>query len=140
MSTLKKLEDVKSIPLNVGIQPSRAYWPDDQRADEKFLNCKAELWWICRERLLRAYEYYLYLTDSGGQMYPLEDILLLPDDNELCSQLSLPKAFKNEKGKIFIERKDQLSSRGVKSPDEAEALILTFYTPSNTITTETFLA
>jgi len=45
---------------------------------------------------------------------------------ELIVQLSLPKQFPTERGKVIMESKAQLASRGVASPDQAEALSLTF--------------
>jgi len=44
----------------------------------------------------------------------------------MAPQISLVKWFRNEKGKIVIEKKEQLASRGISSPDHAEALMLTF--------------
>ena len=90
---------------------------------------KAELWWTVRDRLRRTYEHWLHLAGEGGIQHELDDLILLPDDNELCSELSLPRYTYTESGKIQIESKRQLASRGIPSPDNAEGLILT-YAPS----------
>lgn len=112
--------------INTGDTPSNTKWPDGMPAKEKFLNLKAELWWTMRDRAKATYEHVQFLTTGKGKEHPLEDLLALPEDPNLCAELSLPRWFRNEKGKIMIERKDQLAQRGVKSPDFAEALSLTF--------------
>lgn len=50
----------------------------------------------------------------------------LPDDEELCSQLSLPGYHINTSGKLVIESKANIQARGEKSPDDADAFCLTF--------------
>jgi hypothetical protein len=44
--------------------------------------------------------------------------------SQLISELSIPKIIRLELGKIKVESKDQLRARGVKSPDFADALVL----------------
>lgn len=51
---------------------------------------------------------------------------VLPDDEELCSQLSLPGYHINQSGKLVIESKANIQARGEKSPDDADAFCLTF--------------
>ena len=48
------------------------------------------------------------------------------DDAELASQLSTPKIERTGSGKIMIESKAKLAARGIKSPDRADAFVLTF--------------
>jgi hypothetical protein len=43
----------------------------------------------------------------------------------LAAQLSQPTWAPNPSGKILIESKVQMRSRGIKSPDQADALALT---------------
>ena len=90
-----------------------------------FANLKAELWWLTRERFKSAHERYLWETGAeGGIKHSLSDVIILPDDNTLQTQLSLVKWMRNEKGKIAIESKEKLRARGVSSPDRADALVL----------------
>lgn len=110
--------------LNVGLPPTASMWPDGQRSNEKFLNLKAELYWRLRVRAQRTYEYV-----KKGVQHPHEDLLSLPpgaDTEALIAQLSGIQYFENEAGKIFIETKKQLQTRGVASPDIAEACVLSF--------------
>lgn len=50
----------------------------------------------------------------------------LPDDEKLCSQLSLPGYHINNSGKLVIESKADIQARGEASPDDADAFCLTF--------------
>lgn len=50
----------------------------------------------------------------------------LRNDDELCSQLSLPGYHINNSGKLVIESKKSIQERGEKSPDDADAFLLTF--------------
>lgn len=123
--------------VNVGI-PASAHtrWPDGKTSREKFANLKAEMWWTMRDRLQKTYEHWLHLTgQEGGQEHAVDELLLLPDHDELCSQLSVVTWYPTPSGKIAIERKDQLAARGVASPDFAEALSLTHVPPRPTMET-----
>jgi hypothetical protein len=79
----------------------------------------------------RTYQHVLFLEGKeGGKEHPSTEVLSLPhgdpESDKLCSELSLVRWFKNEKGKIVIEKKDELKRRGIASPDYAEAFMLTF--------------
>lgn len=125
-AALRRMKGVHVQGVNVGDRPTRERWPDGKRSSEKFINLKAELWWTVRDRLRRTYEHWLHTAGDGGIQHDLDDLLLLPDDNALCAELSVPRYLYTENGKIQIESKRQMAARGVASPDYAEALILTF--------------
>lgn len=122
-------------PVNVGDSPDeRRRWEDGRTSDEMFGNLKAELWWLARVAFQRTYQHVLHLEgkteEQGAKQHPLSDLLAMPtgdvESDTLAGQLSLVRYFKNEKGKIVIEKKAELARRGVKSPDHAEAFVLTF--------------
>lgn len=73
---------------------------------ERFTNLKAELWWRCRD----------WFDQRDCSM----------DDDRLAGQLSSVKYKYTSSGKIQIESKEQMMQRGVNSPDEADAFVLTF--------------
>jgi hypothetical protein len=50
----------------------------------------------------------------------------LPDDDHVCGQLALPGYHINTSGKLVIESKAEMAARGVASPDDADAFVLTF--------------
>lgn len=115
--------------VNVGNKPSNRVWPDRKRSNQKFSNIKAEIWFTARDRLKSTYEHFLFSEGQGGTEHKLEDLLLLPDHVNLNSQLPLVGYKSLESGKIQIESKQSLASRGIESPDHAEALVLTFTPP-----------
>ncbi len=83
--------------INVGETPS---------GKDRFMRLRDELWW-------RAREWFETRTCA------------IPEDDELIGQLSTLRYKISSSGKIQIERKEELLSRGVNSPDEADAFVLT---------------
>lgn len=78
---------------------------------DRFANLKAELWWSVRE------------------WFEPRDVNI-SRDTKLRDQLINIKVKPTLTNKIGIETKDQLKARGVESPDEAEAFVLTFAVPA----------
>lgn len=77
---------------------------------ERFANLRAELWSHMRD--------WLYQNELPVQ---------IPDDDELHGALcSLGYKYRSNE-QLLIESKDDLRARGMPSPDEADALSLTFY-------------
>jgi len=50
--------------------------------------------------------------------------IILPEDDELTAQLTCRRSLVNSKGKLGVESKDSMRSRGLASPDKADALAL----------------
>lgn len=98
---IARMKDLYAIPVNVRETP---------KDPERFLNLRAELYWKLRDAL-----------DPDGDIQ-----LALPDDQLLASQLTAIKYKFNAKGKIQIESKEEMASRGLPSPDRADALAMTF--------------
>ena len=76
-----------------------------------FGNLRAELWYRCRDWLLKR--------DCK-----------LPKDDSLIGELTAVRYRIPDtgRGKVFVEGKDEMKKRGLKSPDLADALMLTFAT------------
>jgi phage terminase large subunit len=110
--------------VNGGASPTEAVWPDKRTSKERFLNFRAELWWLVRARFERAYEYV-----TLGVAHAPEDMISIPDHPQLIAELSLPTYSLTETGKVRIEGKEQMRRRGVKSPDHADALATSFAVP-----------
>lgn len=128
MAALKRLPGVRAHGVNVGQPATERVWPDGKKSREKFLNLKAELWWRMRDALHKTFEYTAWLESGGrqGRQHPVDELISLPDDEVLCGQLSSVRWHRTPAGKIQIETKEELQKRGVKSPDHADALALTF--------------
>jgi len=85
--------------------------------DEHYGNLGSEMWGAIRTALEGNMTAFI-----NGQTPDFE----LPDDNRLISQLSTRKWRMTSKGKIMLESKDDMKKRGLKSPDRADAYVLTF--------------
>ena len=83
---------------NVGEQPA---------AKERYVRYRDELWFACREWL------------AGRDV-------AMPKDDKLIAELTGPKYTINSTGKVMVERKEDMKKRGLRSPDLADALVLTF--------------
>lgn len=77
---------------------------------EKFANKRAETWALMKE----------WLNDRPAQ---------IPDKDSLHSDLCAPKYKYDSKSRLVLESKQDMKKRGVRSPDEADALALTFAEP-----------
>src|SRR5436190_22221796 len=58
----------------------------------------------------------------------------LPDDNELVADLKAVDFGYDASDAILLERKDDMKRRGLASPDDGDALALTFAYPSPSAT------
>lgn len=76
---------------------------------ERFKNLRAEIWSDMRDWF-------------AGEM-PVQ----VPDEDELHGELCSLGFKENSNGQLQLESKDELRSRGLPSPDGADALALTFY-------------
>ena len=85
--------------VNVGEQPSS----DRQR----YMRLRDELWW------------------KGREWFESMEVSMCGDD-ALVSELVVPTYKMESTGKIKVESKDELKKRGVKSPNRADAFLLTF--------------
>jgi hypothetical protein len=119
-------------PVNVGVPPTETVMPDGRMAGQWFGNLKAQIWWAMRDAFKATHEHVLYLEGhEDGVPHAEDEMILLPECGDLTGQISLPKWFKNDAGKIVIETKKQLAARGVPSPDFAEGLVLNFAQTDN---------
>ena len=72
----------------------------------KYFNQRAEVWGLCRD--------WLY---AGAQ---------IPDDPELEMDLTGPTYGFSSQNQIQLEKKDDMKARGLNSPDDGDALAMTF--------------
>jgi len=73
----------------------------------KFQRLRDELWW----KVKCLFE---------------ERLISIPNNEALIAELSSPKYGPDERGKIKVESKKKMRERGIKSPNIADALILTY--------------
>lgn len=80
------------------------------RDKERFHRLRDELWWTLRERFEKG-------------------LISIPNDRELVDQLGSIK-YSTEGGLIKVEAKKNIRARDGSSPDEADALMLSYYSNS----------
>lgn len=73
---------------------------------ERYYNRRTEVWALLREAMLADFD--------------------IPDDPELADELCGPLFGFNPKQQLQLEKKDDMKSRGLHSPDMADALAMTF--------------
>lgn len=123
-----KKYEIVALPVKVNKATSATEY-DGQPANELYKNLKAELWFRLRRRAERTSRWY---RSTVGEVDISEDapvrwmaMLQLPKGcHELSSELGLVRYYTGEDTLIRIESKKALASRGIKSPDYAEALTL----------------
>lgn len=74
--------------------------------DERFMNRRAEIWWLMRE---------WFEKDVAIDNHP-----------DLKADLIAPEYGVNDRGKLYLESKEAMRKRGVPSPDLGDGLALTF--------------
>lgn len=111
----------RPVALRGGTAASERIWPDGKSSKERFLNLRAELWWLLRVRFEKAYEFR-----EKGVQHPPEEMISIPDHPQLIADLSLPLIVPTETGKLKLESKEAMARRGVKSPDFGDALAYSF--------------
>ena len=113
--------DVPHQGINNQSSPSEIFYGDDpdRSAKERFANAGTEMWWCMRRYFQCTYEHI-----EGIEEHPEDELISIPDDPVLISQLISRQYEITEKGKIRLESKKKLRSKGYKSPDRADALAL----------------
>jgi len=74
-----------------------------------YKNKRAEMWGLLKQ----------WLQDGGA----------LPNDRQLASQISTPFYEFDPSNRVVLEKKSDMKKRGLKSPDKADALAMTFAMP-----------
>ncbi|PAD36334.1 DEAD/DEAH box helicase family protein [Terribacillus saccharophilus] len=95
-------------------------------ADDKehYENVGTEQWGVLRDMLN---------DNLSAHLQGKPSVVDLPDDDKLISQLTTRKYRMTSKGKIALERKEDMKKRGLQSPDRADAVVLAFYRPKDKV-------
>ena len=59
--------------------------------------------------------------------------IIIPNDNQLISQLATMRYSHDSHGRLKMESKDEIRKRGLPSPDKADALMLSFLAPTSRV-------
>lgn len=97
--------------------------------DEHYKNLGTELWARVKNLLQENMTEFLQGNDP---------IMQIPNDDKLISQLTTRKYKLDSRGRIMLEKKDDMKKRKLPSPDRADAVVLAFAEPiKHEITIET---
>lgn len=109
----ERLNGWRVTPINNGSKPTR-------NEEEHYENRGTETWAYLRDLLQESFSKHIQ-----GQPAAIE----LPNDDRLVTQLSQRKYRMTSKGKLAIERKEEMKKRGLDSPDRVDAVVLAFAPP-----------
>lgn len=90
--------------------------------DDYYANLGSQIWGELRDVLEENF--------SNMMQGEKKAVIELPYDDEMIKQLSNRRKKITSKGKIQLESKDDMKSRGVGSPDVADSITLAFYEPN----------
>jgi phage terminase large subunit len=99
-------------------------WDEHKANADMFLNLRAWMWWSLRRRFERTWQHV-----NKERQWPAEELISLPHDPELVTELSQPLYGFDNAGRIKIEAKKDMAKRGIKSPNKADALALAYSPP-----------
>jgi len=104
------------------INQNYEYAPGIKNA-EKFENLKAQAWQDVADRLRNTYNAVM-----KGMTYQPSDLISLRGDlphlHRLMAELATPRKSYSKRGLDMLETKDQLSKRGISSPNLADAFVM----------------
>jgi len=103
VKTEQKLRRLEIVPVNFGNKP-----PKDG-SDEHYQDISTYMWAIVKEEMENRE-------------------ISLPNDEEMVAQLSVRKYSITSNGKIMLEPKKDMKTRGISSPDRGDAVALSCYT------------
>lgn len=131
------------VPINFGGKPSQHVWVMEERSSrDKFLNARAEMFWLLRDRFKKTYEMRLGIREwdiddcislekpsshtnyegySNRNLYPVS--YNLKNLDTVLNQAPILTWEYQDNGKIKIISKNKLT----ESPDGLDALALAFY-------------
>lgn len=114
--------EFEAIALHGASTPSKTKWPGEGKtSQQKFYNGRAEWWGLLYDRFKKTYDYV-----NGQRVYPLDELISIPNDARLIAQISIPKKKYASNGKTLVESKLEMKKRGVSSPDFADMLAYLF--------------
>lgn len=101
-----------------------AIYAHGTRNRDMFSNIKAQAWWLLADRFKAT-----YAAINGGAYKP-EDLICLdssmPHIEKLIDELCTPRREYDPAGRVKVESKKDLAERGIKSPNLADALVMTY--------------
>lgn len=111
--------------------PNRLY-RDDKKNVDMFSNAKAQAWWNIADRFKNTYD-----AINNGAEYPEDQLISISSSIDLLEQLkmelSTPLKDYDNNGKVKVESKKDLKKRDIDSPNLADAFVMAFTKPQNSV-------
>ena len=127
--------EITAIGFNAGdaVQsPDEEYEATNRTNKNFFENIKAQMWFNLAIRFRNTYN-----AVNKGMKFKPEELISISHDIEhlerLKKELSLPHEFESKLGKIMVEPKDKLKTRGFDSPNLGDAFIMAYYIPDKKV-------
>ena len=105
--------------------PKKKYKNTENTNEDMFSNLKAQTWWDIADRVKNTY-------NAVVKGFPIADdeIISLSSDldclEDLIIELSTPMKDTDRNGRVKVESKEDLLSRGIKSPNLADAFVMAY--------------
>lgn len=124
-STLMAQHFTRFSGFNAG---GKVHRPNDKyngvKQGEYFSNIKAQAWWLVADRFRNTYDYVV----NGNRNYKSHELISIsskmPGLESLKSELCTPRRDFDQQGRVKVESKKDLAARGIKSPNKADAFIM----------------
>ncbi len=112
------------------MNPDRDYQPKVKNKDF-FSNLKAQAWWMVADRFRNTYS-VINAIKNGVEPEKFKDDELIsissdmPYIEKLKFELAIPRRDFDNNGRVKVEGKKDLAKRDIKSPNIADAFIMSF--------------
>lgn len=104
--------------------PDRLYMPKITNKDH-FANLKAQTWWSIADRLKITYNAVV-----NNEPFNEDDIISIDSNinglEKLITELTIPRKDYDNSGRVKVESKKDLKSRGIISPNIADAFVMAY--------------
>lgn len=121
--------DFEVVGIGAGNSPTSRRYPDtgERPADEVFADMRTEMWWKLRLHIKWTHDYAFKENSTERKEWWVD----IPQHSDMLAELSYPKIEQTSSGKRKLESKRKMRSRGLESPDFADALALCFAYPDS---------
>ena len=112
------------VPFNGGGKCTGAYIEElEATTDDICLNARAEAWLNLKTRMRKTYEHL-----TGRNQYPADELISIPDNMSLLTDLTKPEGQRSTTGKLKLMSKQEMKKKGLSSPDFGDSLAYCFWT------------
>lgn len=102
-----------------------AIYAHSTKNKDMFSGVKAQAWWMLADRFRNTFS-----AVTKGEKYAEDQLISLSSDlphlEMLIDELSTPRKRFDANGRVKVESKEELSKRGVASPNLADAIVMAF--------------